>query len=125
MKKTESYVRRMIQDNIDDIASVVKKDVAEKLRDKLLLDMVKIDLEKPPELKPQPKETKKQREARLEKEQEWLACYKGVKFDFSYESAMIDDMVELIDEQLKQYLLDPEQYNLNISHARKRKLLLF
>ena len=110
MKKRESTVRRMIRYDIQDIAEKVKKDVAKKLRDRILSDMVQVDLKKPSNLEPKPKETKKQQQERLKMEEEWRASYEGVKFLFSYSSAIVEDIVELIDEEVAEYLADPKKY---------------
>jgi hypothetical protein len=110
MKKTESIVRKWIRDDIQDIAEKVKKDVAKKLRDRILSDMVRIDAKKPSNLEPKPKETKKQQQERLKMEEEWRAYCEGVRFLFSYDIAIVEDIVELIDEELAEYLADPKKY---------------
>ena len=110
MKKTESTVRRMIRYDIQNIAEKVKKDVAEKLRDRILSDMVRIDAKKPSNLEPKPKETKKQQQERLKMEEEWQTYCEGVRFFFSYDIAIVEDIVELIDEEVAEYLADPKKY---------------
>ena len=110
MKKTESTVRKWIRDDIQDIAEKVKKDVAKKLRDRILSDMVRIDAKKPSNLEPKPKETKKQQQERLKMEEEWRAYCKDVQLFFSYDNAIVEDIVELIDEEIAEYLADPKKY---------------
>ena len=110
MKKTESTVRRMIRYDIQNIAEKVKKDVAEKLRDRILSDMVRIDAKKPSNLEPKPKETKKQQQERLKMEEEWQTYCEGVRFFFSYDIAIVEDIVELIDEEVAEYLAAPKKY---------------
>ena len=110
MKKTESTVRKWIRYDIQNIAEKVKKDVAKKLRDRILSDMVQIDAKKPSNLEPKPKETKKQQQERLKMEEEWRAYCEGVRFLFSYDIAIVEDIVELIDEEIAEYLADPKKY---------------
>ena len=104
MNRTAEILRAKIRDKIPRIVAAIKKDVAKKIRDEILQDIVQVKFETPKELCRNPKETEAQAKVRRKKLEEWQRYIYGAEFTYKFDHEFVSDIVDIITEEIGDYL---------------------